>query len=269
MARQTKKTSARGEHKKARIKIAGSAKLNATRRVRIPKQGTFLGRLSKRLMKILVAAAIIACAIPVLLTFLYLPSSLHPVSTLMLAERLNGNEIRRDWVAFDDISPFVYQSVLMSEDGQYCSHSGVDWDAVNVVIDDVIEGERPRGASTIPMQSVKNLYLWSSRSYIRKVLEVPLALLVDAVWGKRRLMEIYLNIAEWGPGVYGIEAAAQHHFKRSAKRLTRKQAALLAVTLPNPIARNPGKPGKGMRRLARLVEKRARGSGAYIRCLKE
>ena len=139
---------------------------------------------------------------------------------------------------------------------------------MNLVVDDLIEGERPRGASTIPMQTVKNLYLWSSRSYIRKGLEVPLALMVDAIWSKRRLLEIYLNIAEWGPGIFGIEAAARHHFKRSAKSLSRRQAALLAVTLPNPHLRNPRKPRRGMRRLARLVERRAKQSGAYIKCVR-
>ena len=168
----------------------------------------------------------------------------------------------------DDVSPFVYQSVVSSEDGQYCSHNGVDWDAVDLVVDNLIDGERPRGASTIPMQTVKNLFLWNSRSYLRKLLEVPLALTADWAWDKRRMMEIYLNIAEWGPGIFGIEAAAQHHFKRSAKKLTRRQAALLAVTLPNPIARNPRKPNRGLQRLARLVEKRARQSGAYVKCLR-
>lgn len=179
-----------------------------------------------------------------------------------------GESVERKWVSFDQISPFVVQSVLSSEDGQYCFHTGVDWKQVDQVIDGALEGERVRGASTIAMQTVKNLYLWNSRSYLRKALEVPLALMIDKVWGKKRLMEIYLNIAEWAPGVYGIEGAARKHFKRSAKKLTRKQAALLAVTLPNPKLRNPSKPGRGMRRLAKIVESRARSSGAYIGCLR-
>ena len=206
--------------------------------------------------------------IPVVLTLIYWPGFVRPVSALMVANWLKGEKVERQWVPIEDVAPVLWQSVMMSEDGQYCSHSGVDWNQVNAVIDDALEGERVRGASTIPMQSVKNLYLWSSRSYVRKVLEVPLALLVDAVWSKRRLMEIYLNIAEWGPGIYGIEAASRHHFKRSAKRLNRQQAALLAVTLPNPRLRNPRKRNCGMRRLARLVQKRARASGAYIGCLR-
>ena len=119
------------------------------------------------------------------------------------------------------------------------------------------------------MQTVKNLYLWSRPlGSVRKVVELPLAVYFDAVLSKRRIMEIYLNIAEWGPGIYGIEAAAQHHFGISAKQLSRRQAALLAVTLPNPIARNPAKPGPGLRRLAKLIERRAGRSGAYVGCLR-
>ena len=198
----------------------------------------------------------------------YSSSSVHPVSTLMLSRWVTGEPVKRDWVDFEDISPFVYQSVVSSEDGQYCSHKGVDWEAVDLVVDNLLEGERPRGASTIAMQTVKNLFLWNSRSYLRKLLEVPLALVADRVWGKRRMMEIYLNIAEWGPGIFGIEAAAQHHYKRSAKKLTRRQAAMLTVTLPNPILRNPRKPNRGLLRLGRLVEKRAKQSGAYVQCLR-
>ena len=221
----------------------------------------------RKLIKYALIVGVVLCVFPVLLTLIYLPSAVKPVSTLMIQQRFSGETVKRDWVPLEKISPFVWQSVVSSEDGQFCSHHGVDWNQINIVIDDALEGEPVRGASTITMQSVKNLYLWPSRSYVRKVLEVPLALLVNAIWGKKRTMEIYLNIAEWGPGIYGIEAAAQHHFKRSAARLTRKQAALLAVTLPNPILRNPRKPNRGMRNLARLVERRARASGAYVKCL--
>ena len=232
--------------------------------LRSPGRSGWFGWAVKRLAIVLA----VLIAMPAVLTLIYAPSSVRPVSTLMLAERVSGTQVRRDWISFDEVAPVVWQSVMMSEDGQFCAHHGVDWAQINLVIDDVLEGERPRGASTISMQTVKNLYLWSSRSYIRKVLEVPLAMLVDLVWGKRRLMEIYLNVAEWGPGIYGIEAAAQHHFGRSARRLSRRQAALLAVTLPNPKLRNPRKPTRGMNRLARLVEQRARQSGAYIGCLR-
>ena len=156
---------------------------------------------------------------------------------------------------------------MMSEDGQFCSHRGVDWGEMKAVVQDALDGEATRGASTIPMQTAKNLFLWNSRSFVRKAMEMPLAIAADFVWSKRRLMEIYLNIAEWGPGIYGIEAAAQHHFNVPAAKLSRRQAALLAASLPNPYERNAGKPGRGLQRLAGVIEKRARRSGGYITCL--
>jgi len=107
----------------------------------------------------------------------------------------------------------------------------------------------------------------SAYTYVRKALELPLAVYFDLIMPKRRIMEIYLNIAEWGPGIYGVEAAAQHHFGISASKLSRRQAALLAVTLPNPAARNPGKPGRGLRQLASIIERRAARAGGYVGCL--
>ncbi|MDH6267556.1 monofunctional biosynthetic peptidoglycan transglycosylase [Rhizobium sp. SG_E_25_P2] len=204
---------------------------------------------------------------PYLLILFYKIDLVRPVSTLMLWDLASFQGYDRRWIEFEDIAPVLVQSVMMSEDGQYCSHAGVDWVQMNGVIDDALAGQQTRGASTIPMQTAKNLFLWNGRSFIRKGLELPLALGADFVWSKRRLMEIYLNIAEWGPGIYGVEAAAQHHFKTSASKLSRRQAALLAVALPNPITRNASKPGRGMKRLASLIERRAKGSGDYIKCL--
>ncbi len=256
---------------KARASGAGANKSSRSRKKSAKGKAvrpSFFKRLRRWIFKWAMIIIVIALLLPVAATLFYWPSAVHPVSTLMISKRLKGEKVTRTWVPIEEISPFVWQSVISSEDGKFCAHNGVDWGAVNEVVDDFMEGESPRGASTIPMQTVKNLYLWPNRSYVRKFMEVPLALLVDAVWSKRRMMEIYLNIAEWGPGIFGIEAAAQHHFGRSARKLNRKQAALLAVSLPNPKARNPGKPGKGLKRLARTVEKRARASGAYVKCLK-
>ena len=177
---------------------------------------------------------VIAGAIPVVLTFLYAPSFVHPVSTLMLKDLATFNGYDRRWVPLKDIAPVLANSVIMSEDGQFCFHRGIDWTELNGVIDDALAGEATRGASTITMQTVKNLYLWHRPlGTVRKVLELPLAFYFDAVLSKKRIIEIYLNIAEWGPNVYGIEAAAQYHFGKPAKDLTARQAALLAVTLPN------------------------------------
>ncbi len=218
-------------------------------------------------MRILTAIIALLVAIPLVLAIIYRLPSTQPVSTLMLGGWIKNQKVQRDWVPISKINPVLIHSVMMSEDGRYCAHNGVDWGAINTIIDDAMEGEKTRGASTITMQTVKNLFLWNSRSYIRKALEVPLALYVNAIWSKRRQMEIYLNIAEWGPGIYGIEAAARHYFRRSAAKLSRKQASLLAVTLPNPRLRHPKKPSRRMRVLARINRARSRQAGAYIKCL--
>jgi monofunctional biosynthetic peptidoglycan transglycosylase len=124
----------------------------------------------------------------------------------------------------------------------------VDFDALREVIED---DEGPsRGASTITMQTVKNVYLWHGPSYVRKTIEIPLALVVDTLWGKRRVMEVYLNVAEWGPGVFGAEAAARRYFNVSAAQLTPAQAARLAAALPNPVARTPARPSRFASRVA-------------------
>jgi monofunctional biosynthetic peptidoglycan transglycosylase len=218
-------------------------------------------------LRVFVALAAL-CSLPVVLTLLYAPSFVHPVSTLMLGDLMGFSGYERRWVAFEDVAPVLVNSVIMSEDGQFCRHRGIDWGELNSVVEDAMAGEATRGASTIPMQTVKNLFLWNGRSFIRKLLELPLAVYFDLVLSKRRIMEIYLNIAEWGPdGIYGIEAAAQHHFGRPASKLTRKQAALLAVTLPNPRDRNPAKPGPGLRRLATTIERRAAQAGSPVDCL--
>lgn len=205
--------------------------------------------------------------LPYLLIGIYSFQAIRPISTLMLADSVMMRPWQRSWVTLDDMAPTLVQSVMMSEDGRFCSHSGVDWQALNAVVDDALSGERTRGASTIPMQTMKNLFLWSQRSFLRKALEIPQALFADLVWSKRRMLEIYLNIVEWDPGIYGAEAAAQHYFNVSAARLSARQAALLAVTLPNPKQRNPAVPSPGLNRLANTIEARAQRSGAYIKCI--
>lgn len=229
-------------------------------------------RTLRRIVRWTIIAAVLVTLAPFALLALYRWEAVHPVSTLMVADWLQGREVRREWVALDDISSNLTFAVAMSEDARYCRHDGVDWDAVSTVVGDALDGQRTRGASTIAMQTVKNLFMWSDRSYLRKVLEVPLGLSADFILGKRRLMEIYLNVAEWGrtddAGVYGAEAAARHHFRRGAGRLSRRQGALLAVTLPNPKARTPGRPGRGLARMARSVQERARIAGPWVRCLR-
>ncbi len=222
-----------------------------------------VGRWLRRAFKL----AIVIVLIPLLLTLLYIPSFVRPVSTLMLGDLVTLQGYDRRWVPLEDVAPVLAHSVIMSEDGQFCRHLGIDFGELKGVVSDALAGEPTRGASTITMQTVKNLYLWNSRSILRKVVELPLAAYFDLVVPKRRIMEIYLNIAEWGPGIYGIEAAAQHHFGIPASKLTARQSALLAVTLPNPITRNPAKPSAGLRRLANIIQRRATRSGDYVQCL--
>lgn len=215
-----------------------------------------------------VIALVVLALLPLVLTLLYRLPAVPAPSTLMIKDVVTLQGYDRRWVPIDEMGTAIVHSVMMSEDGQFCAHDGVDWPALNAVIGDAMSGERTRGASTITMQTAKNLFLWHGRSVIRKGIEVPLSLYLDAVLPKRRIMEIYLNIAEWGPNIYGVEAAAQHHFGRSARDLSARQAALLAVSLPNPLNRNPANPGQGLSRLAGTIEARANQAGAYVSCLR-
>lgn len=180
-----------------------------------------------------------------------------PVSALMLQQLAVGQEIEHQWVPINEISPNVIRAVLVSEDGRFCEHNGIDYEAIQAAIERAGRGSM-RGASTISMQVVKNLFLWPSKSYLRKAIEMPLTYAMELIWSKRRIMEVYLNIAEWGPGIFGIESAARYHFNKSARKLTEREAARLAVALPNPLIRDAGEPGPGMQRLANSVQVRMR-----------
>lgn len=192
----------------------------------------------------------------------------HPPSTLMLGRWATLKPVDRRWTPIEAISPRLVNAVILSEDARFCQHGGVDWDALRTVLDDADDAGPSRGASTIPMQTAKNLFLWPSRSYVRKGLELPLALWLDLVWSKRRIMEVYLNIAEWGPGVFGAEAAARSYFNKSASELTAREATLLTKALPNPILRNPGKPGRGLQRLAGRLAGQLGDAEPYVQCVK-
>ena len=211
---------------------------------------------------------ILAGLVALLALLLIVYAVVPPVSTLMIGRWATLRPVDRVWTPLDRISPNLSTSVVMSEDGQFCRHDGIDWGALNKVLDDAGEDGPSRGASTISMQTAKNLFLWPSRSYIRKGMELPLALLIDLVWSKKRILEIYLNIAEWGDGIFGAEAAARHYFKKSAADLTPRQAALLAAALPNPFLRNPAKPGRRHAVIARIVQARAARGAAWTDCLR-
>jgi monofunctional biosynthetic peptidoglycan transglycosylase len=210
-----------------------------------------------RLLRVVAIIGILVLLTPYLLVPLYRAG--HPVSTLMLARWAAGRSVQRDWRDMAEISPFLPLTVMGSEDSRFCSHRGIDWDAVQDAIDDAEDGEVARGGSTITQQTAKNLFLWPGHSLVRKALEAPLALWIDFVLPKSRVLEIYLNIAEWGPeGRFGAEAGAQYAFAHSATSLSPSEAALMAAILPNPVRRSARRPGPGVRRIAAIYVLRAR-----------
>ncbi len=165
-----------------------------------------------------------------------------PVTPLMIIRLLEGEGIKKDWVPLRRISPGLVRAVIALEDTKFCEHDGIDWGETFEALSDHFKGKRLRGASTISMQTTKNLVLWPGRDYIRKALEVPLTFWMELLWDKRRIIEVYLNIVEWGPGVYGAEAAAHRYFGKSAARLTQWEAARMAAVLPNPRRWSPSRP---------------------------
>ncbi len=209
----------------------------------------------KRLLGGLFGLALLPPAAIALLGLLYAVAT--PPSTLMLGRWLTGRDVDRRTTTLGEIAPSLPAAVIAAEDARFCLHSGVDWDALRLVMEDDEDGPS-RGASTLAMQVAKNLFLWPSRSYIRKALEIPIALYLDLIWSKPRMIEIYLNIAEWGEGVFGAESAARRHFGKSARDLNPREAALLATSLPNPFLRDPAKPSRRQRALAATVLDRLR-----------
>lgn len=191
-----------------------------------------------------------------------------PPSTLMLADLATFTLPKRSWVSLDKISPNLIKAVLVSEDSAFCDHYGFDFNAIEKSVDKAIDGKRYGGASTITQQTAKNLFLWHDRSWLRKMLEAPLTAWLEITMSKRRIMEIYLNIAEWGPGIYGAEAAAKYHFGASAGNLSLAQSALLASALPNPIRRSASKPSTGQFVSASVIVRRVLTHGADMSCLK-
>ncbi len=192
-----------------------------------------------------------------LLVFELLPAALiglysvvpPPVTPLMLIRWTEGHSIAKDWVPIAQMSPHLPAAVIAAEDNLFCQHYGFDL-----------------GASGITQQIAKNLFLWPDRGWFGKALEAWLALGLKLAWPNQRILEVYLNVIEFGPGIYGAEAASLHHFRKSAAQLTRRQAALLASVLPAPLVRSAGKPSSAVARKAGIVEKRIGQIGGLLDC---
>src|SRR5262249_53200500 len=186
-----------------------------------------------RLLRVIAIAILVVFLLPYLITPLY--AVVDPISMLMIWRRLNGARVEQQYVPISRISPALSLTVIIAEDGRFCSHHGVDLAEIKEALSESDDIDDARGGSTVTQQVAKNLFLWQGRSYMRKALEFPLALWIDLVLTKRRILEIYLNVAQWGPnGEFGVEAGGRRAFGNSANDISRYQAALLTAALPNP-----------------------------------
>ena len=177
-----------------------------------------------------------------------------PATFLMVTRAMDGGEMTYRWRSLNDISPRLVEAVIASEDSTFCAHRGFDMKAIEKALKANERGGRIRGGSTISQQTAKNVFLWPGRDWVRKGLEAGYTVLIETLWGKRRIVEVYLNVAEWAPGVYGAEAAAQHWFGKSAGELSAREAARLAAILPSPRRYDAASPGPYVRRRASRVQ---------------
>ena len=181
-----------------------------------------------------------------------------PTTSLMIRDHLNDVRIYREWVGLGEMSRHIPRAVIAAEDSRFCEHRGFDVEAIEKAMERNKQGKKLRGGSTISQQTAKNAFLWSGRTWIRKGLEAWFTVLIEFIWGKPRIMEVYLNIAEFGRGVYGVQAASIHYFNKPASKLTRVEAARLAAILPQPIKRDAASPGRYTKRYANRIAGRTR-----------
>lgn len=200
----------------------------------------FFRRLGRYLL--IIIAALLLLSLLLVLPFKWL----NPPLTMVMAERWLSAEddlpIQKDWLDWQQIPKHAALAVVASEDQRFPQHIGFDVEAIQQALQEWERRGELRGASTISQQVARNMYLWTGRSWLRKGLEVWFTLLIELIWGKQRILEVYLNIAEWGPGVFGLQAASQYHFGKPASQLSAMQAALLASSLPSPLRYDPARP---------------------------
>lgn len=209
------------------------------------------------------AVAFVLCTLLILLIFRVVPTSLTPLMVQRVMEapfKKSSPIINRRWVSYGDVSPWVYRAIIAAEDGRFLSHNGVDWNAVRnaqrVNESRQKRGRPPLGASTLSMQTAKNVFLFPIRSMIRKAFEVGFTYGIEFIWGKKRILEVYVNSIEWGNGVYGVQAAAWKYFGKDASQLTRYEAARLAAVIPNPRKFRVDAPSNYVRRRTEFIEGR-------------
>ena len=192
-------------------------------------------------------------SVAVVLLYRFVPPPATPLMVLRKFDDRYSGRIRKRWVPLRRISRNVVRAVIASEDTRFCQHNGFDFKAIEKVLKERRRNGRLRGASTITQQTAKNLFLWPGRDFVRKGLEAWFAVLLEVAWSKDRIIEVYLNVVEWGDGTYGIESAARRYYRRSARNLTQRQAAYLAVVLPNARIFSPVSPSRITRGRAKAV----------------
>lgn len=210
-------------------------------------------RILRKLIKITCKILLVLFALSFIVTLAY--KWINPPITPLMISRTSGSGINKTWKNIDEISPEMIAAVIASEDNFFLGHKGFDTRAIKVAIEEYESGKRKyqRGASTISQQTAKNVFLWQGRSWLRKGLEVYFTFLIESLWSKERIMEVYLNVIETGDGIYGVEAASQVYFQKSAKNLSRRQASLIAACLPNPRKRNAGTPSTYLQKRANQI----------------
>jgi monofunctional biosynthetic peptidoglycan transglycosylase len=220
------------------------------------------GRSVKVLLRnILVALFIVLVAGPVLAVVVYrfVPP---PATPLMVIRLVEGKGWNHHWRSIADVSPALPRALIAAEDARFCDHHGFDFDALQKAYENNEKGKKIRGGSTISQQTAKNVFLWPGRSYVRKGLEAYFTVLIETIWGKKRIMEVYLNSIEYGPGIYGAEAASRAYFKVGADQLTPQQSARLAAILPSPLKWKAVNPGRYVKKRSSRIGK---ASGAVRR----
>ena len=235
------------------------------------QQGSILGRLLKWLSVAILAWLVLTALAVLALRWINPPTSAFMIAARMEAASEHDRQYRTDyeWTSLERISPHAAIAVMASEDQQFPFHAGFDLTSIRESVRASERGKKLRGASTISQQVAKNLFLWNGRSFVRKGLEAWFTILIEALWPKERILEVYLNVVEFGRGVYGVQAAAHRYFHKSAAELTSGDAALLAVVLPNPIRMRVDRPSPYVldRREQILEQMRALGGASYLQAL--
>jgi monofunctional biosynthetic peptidoglycan transglycosylase len=211
----------------------------------------FLWDIIKKFLIIFIGSSVLAVVM-----YRYVPVYVTPLMVIRAVEQKQADKpikLKHKWLSLDKISHNMVQAVVASEDNLFMEHNGFDFDQIEKAIKEAKSGKRNRGASTISQQTAKNVFLWNGGGWFRKGLEAYFTVLIELLWSKERIMEIYLNSIEMGYGIYGVGAVAKEHFNKKAAKLTKREAALIAATLPNPLRYNSANPSAYMRKRQRQI----------------